>query len=85
MSLSFVRKEALELMFQCRNECFSWIKESWGILINSEIKNLDFANMVSDLFSWEELRLFFFLNRFLEIWKYGVKDEDWQLITQAAV
>lgn len=57
-------------------------KESWGILINSEIKDLDFYPNGLVGFSWEELSFFLF---FTNSMKYGVKDEEWQLITQAGV
>lgn len=42
--------------------------------INPEIKDLDFTNMVSDVFRLEELGFFF--NKFHERWKYGENNED---------
>lgn len=80
MSISFVRKRNPWIDVSVPGWMFflgsTEHKEGWGILINPEIKDLDFANMVSDVFSWEELR-FFFLKQIpwnMEIWR-----EQWRL------
>lgn len=78
MSISFVRKETPELMFQCRDECFSWIHRAQRQLRNSNQssnQSSGFLNMLSDVFSWEELR--FFSKQIpwnMEIWR-----EQWRL------